>query len=188
MDWIKEIFKNGGIEIKDETVFDTIKAEIGKRYADKKDFDDREKQIADIGKKVAEYEKKVSEYEKKAAEDGKEKGKPDEKTYSDTDIENIKKEYEDKINDLKFSSALDLEIQKSGAKSAKALKALLDMEKIGFEDGSLTGFDEQLEEVKKENGYLFDLGLDTGLKHDGSDISSGVEQAFYNINPDLKNN
>ena len=179
MDWIKEIFKNGGIEVTDETIFATIKDEIGKRYADKKGFDDKVKQIADLGKKIAEYEKK-------ATEDGKEKGKTDEKTYNDTDIENIKKEYEDKINNLKFSSALDLEIQKSGAKSAKALKALLDMDKIGFEDGSLTGFDEQLEAVKKENGYLFDLGLDTGLKHDGSDNSNGVEQAFYNINPDLK--
>lgn len=178
MDWMKEILKANGIEVSDETVFDAISEEIGKRYADKGEFEQKENEIVKLQGKISEFEEKEKNKTDKA--DG------GEKTYTDADIETIRKDYEDKLNEVKFSSALDLEIQKSGAKSKKALKALLDMDKIGFEDGSLTGFAEQLEKVKNENGYLFDDGLDTGLKHDGKEAQSGIEQAFYNINPDLK--
>ncbi len=179
MDWIKEIFKANGIEVSEETIFDAIFEEIGKRYADKAEFEKKENEITELKGRIS----KIKEKQKNKADEN----DGGEKTYNDADIENIRKDYEDKLNAVKFSSALDLEIQKSGAKSEKALKALLDMDKIGFEDGSLTGFAEQLEKVKNENGYLFDTGLDTGLKHGSVDAASGVEQAFYSINPDLKN-
>lgn len=190
MNWMKEILKNGGIEVSDEKIFDTISEEIGKRYADKSEFEKKETEIADLKGKLSELgKKKVKDTKKVDTKDGKKVDDEEAKTYSDDDIEKIKNEYEDKINKIKLSSALDLEISKSGAKNAKALKALLDMDKIELENGELKGFAEQLEEVKKENDYLFETGLDTGLKHSGkSENLSGVEQAFYGINPDLKEN
>lgn len=60
--------------------------------------------------------------------------------------EYLKKQCEDALEDA---------LEKSNAKSTKALRALIDTEKIGFEDGKLTGFSEQLDKLKEECGFLF---------------------------------
>lgn len=80
----------------------------------------------------------------------------------DNDTKNLK----ETIDNLKFDSALDSCISQSGAKSIKALKGVLDMEKISFENGAIKGFDEQLENLKKEYDYLFkDVQSSTGMSH-----------------------
>ena len=94
------------------------------------------------------------------------------------DIEKIKKdEFErgraesaKEIEDFKFSQAIDSELTKAGAKNTKALKALLDTENIKFENGALEGLSEQLEQIKAENGFLFD---DSTPKPKFTDGSSG---------------
>lgn len=77
--------------------------------------------------------------------------------------EMLKEAYEKGVNDAKqeFSASelerlLDEGIQNAGSKSATALKALLDMEKISLKDGKLAGFDEQLTALKNECGFLFE--------------------------------
>ena len=67
-------------------------------------------------------------------------------TKYDTDTEALKKT----IGDLKFNGALDAAIAAAGAKSAKALKGVIDMDKIKFDDGKLIGFNEQLDGLKKD--------------------------------------
>lgn len=83
--------------------------------------------------------------------------------YND-DTEALKKT----IGDLKFNNALNTAIAASGAKSVKALKGVLDMDKIKFEDDKLSGFSEQLEAAKKEYGYLFNEEPSTGMRHGGA--------------------
>lgn len=65
-----------------------------------------------------------------------------------------------KDNDVKnFEMALELELTKSNAKKTKAVKALLDLEKVKRkEDGTFEGLNEQLEELKKSDDYLFNTG------------------------------
>lgn len=77
--------------------------------------------------------------------------------------EMLNEAYQRGVNDAKqeFSAAelerlLDEGIQNAGSKSATALRALLDMEKISLEDGKLAGFDEQLAALKNECGFLFE--------------------------------
>ncbi len=94
-------------------------------------------------------------------------------TKYDTDTGNLNKQ----LSKVQFDSALDVALAGSGAKNTKALRALLDMDKITFEDGKLNGFSEQLETVKSENGYLFDGGTPSkgGLFQGGS---GGSTDAF----------
>ncbi|WP_288572231.1 phage scaffolding protein [uncultured Weissella sp.] len=67
------------------------------------------------------------------------------KTNADKQLQATKKDYE-------ISAALS----QAGAKNAKAVKALLDTEKVNFDDnGKLIGLSEQLEAVKKDNDFLF---------------------------------
>lgn len=77
--------------------------------------------------------------------------------------ENWKQKYEEdtaalqkQLSDTQFHAALDSALEKSGAKNTKALRGLLDMDKIKFENNALTGFSEQLEQIKSENDFLFE--------------------------------
>lgn len=70
-------------------------------------------------------------------------------------IETLKKDNEKKNYDM----ALELELTKANAKKTKAVKSLLDLEKIKQkEDGTFDGLNEQLEELKKSDDYLFNTG------------------------------
>lgn len=77
-----------------------------------------------------------------------------------------KEALEKQLHSVKFNAALDAKLAASKArdeKAVKALKALLDTEKIELqEDGSLKGLDDQITTLQKESAYLFDLGTATG--------------------------
>lgn len=99
-------------------------------------------------------------------------------TKYDTDTENLKKT----ISNLKFNGALDAAIAASGAKSTKALKGVIDIDKIKLDGDKLTGFAEQLEEVKKDYGYLFnDTANSTGMRQGASspDTSNMTDAEYY---------
>ena len=73
-----------------------------------------------------------------------------------TDVENWKIKYNQDLESARLDSAIQLAIAKSGTLSEKALMGLLDKDKIKFDkDGKLTGLDEQLEAIKKEDSFLF---------------------------------
>lgn len=67
------------------------------------------------------------------------------------------KEEEMKANlqNLKIDSAIELALTKAGAKNNKAVRSLLDMERIVFKDDKLTGLEEQIKEVQEKEAYLF---------------------------------
>lgn len=104
------------------------------------------------------------------------------------------------LEKFKFDSALDAELAKSGAKNAKVLKALLKMDGIKLEDGKFTGLSEQLEQIKADNGYLFESGEGKPQFSSGIGGANGeiTKEAFnkmgykervnlFNTNPDLYN-
>lgn len=57
---------------------------------------------------------------------------------------------------LRLDSAIDAALTAAGARNGKAVRALLDTDKVALgEDGRLSGFDDQLAALKKSDGYLF---------------------------------
>ncbi len=87
--------------------------------------------------------------------------------------------------------ALDQILTGEKAKNPKALKALLDVSKITFEDGKFTGLVEQIAEIKKSDSYLFATTQEEnfGNKVDPNGTNpnlDGVEKAFIGLNPNLK--
>ena len=85
------------------------------------------------------------------------------KKFEGIDIETVKKEeYERGKSEIskefdayKQEHALSDALSKFGARNLKAVKALIDMEKVTFKDGKFEGLSEQLEAIKKDSDYLF---------------------------------
>ena len=73
----------------------------------------------------------------------------------DKDTEALKTE----LKQAKFNGALDLALERSGAKNTKAVRALLDLDSLELdENGGLSGLSQQLESLRADNGFLFGRG------------------------------
>jgi len=85
-------------------------------------------------------------------------------SFGETDLEKLKKEeYErayleasKEFNEYKKTQAIDGFLKSFGARNIAAVKALISMEGVGFENDTLTGLDEQVEKIVKENPFLFE--------------------------------
>ena len=123
-------------------IVEKIMAENGKDIeAAKGEYDTVKKQLTAANKQIEEFKGMDIEAVKKAATEWQEKAEKAEAANQQ----------------IKVDSALELALIGNKAKSAKAAKALLDMEKIKYEDGKLNGLDEQLAALKEAHGYLFDI-------------------------------
>lgn len=70
----------------------------------------------------------------------------------ETTIEKLKQESAQKD----FNYALDSTLKDNKCRNTKALKALLDLDSIKFNEGKLEGLESQLNALKESDGYLFD--------------------------------
>ncbi len=60
------------------------------------------------------------------------------------------------LNEFKTQQAIDEALKDFGAKNPNLLKKLIDLSLISIEEGKISGLDEQIEAIKKENPFLFD--------------------------------
>lgn len=86
-----------------------------------------------------------------------------------------KAEYEQQLVGMQRDSAIEKALATSGAKNTKAVKALLDADKIVFKDGELSGLSEQLEAYKQSDPYMFDMGT----KPEGYEPAGGSPAKTY---------
>lgn len=105
----------------------------------KKSVSDRDKQLEELKKSSgdnAELKKQIEDLQKQNAEQ--------------------KKTHEAELNQLKLDNAVNTALTAAGAKNNKAVRSLLDLNKIKFgEDGKLNGLDDQLKSIQKSDSYLF---------------------------------
>lgn len=83
--------------------------------------------------------------------------------------------YEKQLVGMQRDSAIEKALATSGAKNTKAVKALLDADKIVFKDGELSGLAEQLEAYKQSDPYMFDMGT----KPEGYEPAGGSPAKTY---------
>lgn len=138
----------------------------------------------------ASQSKEAGQEEDSEDEEDQEISEPLKRGEQTTQEEDKVKQLEQQLKQMELDHALDYAIKESGAKSSKLLKSVLDLDKIFVVNGTLTGFDEQIETVKKEYSYLF--GEDSksqawGQRQKGSTNKlDPVEVAFLAKNPGLK--
>lgn len=76
-------------------------------------------------------------------------------TQLSTDLEQKEIEYQAQLADMEFNAVLDKAIASVGAKNAKSVMALLDLDSIKASKNQEADIKNALEQVKKENDYLF---------------------------------
>ena len=149
----------------------TILSEIGVTIPEDKkaDFD---KAVAENYKTAAEFEKKVNRLtedlnaEKKRADTAVETLKGFEGKDFDAitrDRDKWKKDYEDTVaahqkeqEDREFNSVLEAAITDAKGKNAKAIMALMDLDKLRGSKNQEKDIKAALDAMRNENGYLFD--------------------------------
>lgn len=99
------------------------------------------------------------------------------------EVEKLRREardYEERINELKADSIICEELRKAGARNIKACKALLDAERLLYdeESGKVIGLDEQIKELVSGSDTSFLFGRRSGLK--------GVRPAYSSGKPEKK--
>lgn len=100
----------------------------------------KDKQITDIQKKVTDNEELQKEI-----------------TQMKEANKTAEKEWAKKLETMQLDHALESSFKDAKAKNNVAVKALLDMEKVKLVDGKVFGLDEQIEVLKKEHAYMFDV-------------------------------
>ena len=72
-----------------------------------------------------------------------------------------KEEYDKQLLETKKGLLIENSLISSKAKNLKAIKGLLDMDKITLEDGNIKGLDEQIKSLQESDSYLFNLEKQT---------------------------
>lgn len=130
-----------------------INAYMGSNTVPKNVFNDKNSKLKELKAKLqerADKQKDSSEWQKQI----------------DTLNENHAKELkakDDLLNDYRLTQAL-----KDGkAKNPKAVKALLDLTKLTFNPDTIDGLEEQLNNIKQDNDYMFDIPANAVQKGTG---------------------
>ncbi|SES02774.1 phage scaffolding protein [Salipaludibacillus aurantiacus] len=105
----------------------------------KKQIDDRDKQLKDLSKQAEGNEDLQAQIKKLQDE-------------NDT----VKNKYEQKLQQQSFDHTLEKSLSGAKARNPKAVKALLDMDTIKMDGENLKGLDEQLNNLKENEPYLFE--------------------------------
>lgn len=157
-DFLKEL------ELTDEQI-NAIMKEHGKTVNDVKGQADKadslESQIEDYQQQIKDRDEQLKELQESA------KGNEDlQKQIQDLQSKNeeVAKEWEQKLAQQRKESKLELALKDAKARNPRAVKALLDSDKISLDGDNLIGLEEQLNSLKESDSYLFGENEPQGLK------------------------
>lgn len=97
------------------------------------------------------------------------------------DLKTKETEYQNKIAEMEFNSVLDGAISKIGAKNAKAVKALLDLDTLKASKNQAEDITKALETVKSENDFMFtsDEPFKNPVRGTGNPPANGITKEMF---------
>ena len=153
MDWLKELLKKAGIEEgKLEGTIADINKELPKYFIPKDKYNEAAEAKKKLETDIQERDKQLEELKKAAGSNEELK-----KQIETLQAENKKagEEWQAKMAQMQLDFAIDKALTAAKAKNAKAVKALLDMDKVKLDGDQLLGIDEQLKALQQSDPYLF---------------------------------
>jgi len=153
MDWLKELLKKAGIE---EGKLDGVIADIGKELPKYFIPKDKYNEVAEAKKKLeTDLQARDAQLEqlKQAAGNSEELKARIEQLQAEN--QKAAEEWQAKMSQMQLDFAIEKALAAAKAKNAKAVKALLDLEKVKLDGEQLLGLDDQLKTLKETDPYLF---------------------------------
>ena len=153
MDWLKEILKKAGIE---EGKLDGVIADIGKDLPKYFIPKDKYNEVAEAKKKL-EDDLKTRDQQLEGLKNAAGTNEDLKQQIKDLQEANEKatRDWETKFAQMQLDFAIEKALAAAKAKNAKAVKALLDMEKVKLDGEQLLGLDDQLKALQQSDPYLF---------------------------------
>ena len=177
----REFLKGLGIS---EELVESIMAEHGKTVeagkteteALRRSGEEMKKQLEEANNQIRTFRDMDIEGVRRAAKDWEEKAK------------NAEAESKKRIAEMQLDYAVESALSKEKAKNHKAVRALLDREKLALCDGSVKGLEEQLAAIKKENAYLFETAVPqfTSRTTSSEDSDDAAVRAVMGLPPKSK--
>jgi hypothetical protein len=153
MDWLKELLKKAGIEEeKLDGVVGDINKELPKHFIPK----DKYNEVAEAKKTLeADIKTRDEQLDKLKKDAGTSEELKQQIEALQTDNKKASEEWQTKFSKMQMDFALERALTVTKAKNPKAVKALLDMEKVKLDGEQLLGLDDQLNAIKESDAYLF---------------------------------
>ena len=170
MDWLREILKNAGVP---EDKLDSAIAEVNKALPLHFIPKDKYNEVAEAKKKLeADLQARDAQLEelKKAAGSNEELKKQIETLQAEN--KKAGEEWQAKMAQMQLDFAIERALTAAKARNAKAVKALLDMEKVKLDGEQLLGLDDQLKTLQQSDPYLFG---ESGKVGGGTNPPGGAE-------------
>lgn len=142
------------------------------KYIEKSELDTANNSIKEYKKQLKDRDKQLTDL-KDTAKDSEELSQEIEKLKADN--EKTTKDYEAKLNEINFDTKFEKAIAEYKAKNPKALRALLDMDKVKLVDDTFIGLEEQVKAFKESDAYLFETETPGGTGNIGGDSSSVID-------------
>lgn len=186
LEWLKNILGDSWTEDIDKK----ISAEIGKGFVARADFNAAneakkaaETQLAEANKTIAGYKEMDIDAIRQSAADWQAKA------------EQAQKDADARVAAVQFDAKLDGAISKAHGRSAKAIKAMLDVDALRASKDQDKDIGAALDALQKDSEYLFEsaetpppyaAGTGSGAVSGAGKTADGVETAFAALNPKLK--
>jgi hypothetical protein len=153
MDWLKELLKKAGIpEDKLDSMITDINKELPKHFIPKDKYNEaaeaKKKLEADLAARDTQLEQL-----KNAAGNSEELKAQIEQLQAEN--QKAAEEWQAKMAQMQLDFAIEKALAAAKAKNPKAVKALLDLEKVKLDGEQLLGLDDQLKALKESDSYLF---------------------------------
>ena len=165
------------LEEKGITDKETINEILNKFHEGIKDYKDNAERVKTLETENDNLKKQISERDK----DLKELKKVDvsEMQNKIDELENKnktqKEEYDKQLIETRKGLLIENALISSKAKNLKAIKGLLDMDKITLENDSINGLDEQIKSLKESDSYLFNIEQPTKTVDLGGEHKSATK-------------
>ena len=150
----------------EKTELDTANSSI-KDY--KKQLKDRDTQLEDLKGKANGNEELSAEIERLKAENTK-----------------VSQDYEAKINQINFDTKFEKALDEYKPKNNKALKALLDMEKVKLDGDAFLGLEDQIKSLKESDSYLFEPEIQGGTGKIGTSTMNNTSTTNNAVGDEVK--
>lgn len=164
-----------GLELSEEQI-NAIMAEHGKDVeASKSQLAELTTETESLKTQIADRDKDIKSLKKDAGDnEGLSKQLTDLQDKYKTDTETLTQQ----LNQTKLNGALDTVLSGAKARNPKAVKGLLDMDRVKLtDDGKIEGIDDQLEALRKSDAYLFDEGTKSQYSPEGGSGSQDTDPA-----------